>query len=49
MCIATGRSISGRGGDKQTLNAKHSEGTPVVQLTGVSKSFDGKEIIANLT
>ncbi len=33
---------------KQTLNAKHSVGTPVVQLSGVSKSFDGKEIIANL-
>ncbi|WP_112460192.1 spermidine/putrescine ABC transporter ATP-binding protein PotA [Vibrio variabilis] len=48
MCIATGRSNSGRGGEKQTLNAKHSEGTPVVQLAGVSKSFDGKEIIANL-
>ncbi|MCG9624096.1 spermidine/putrescine ABC transporter ATP-binding protein PotA [Vibrio mediterranei] len=30
------------------MNAKHSVGTPVVQLSGVSKSFDGKEIIANL-
>ncbi|MGR5092562.1 spermidine/putrescine ABC transporter ATP-binding protein PotA [Vibrio maritimus] len=48
MCIATGRYIFGQGGEKQTLNAKHSEGTPVVQLAGVSKSFDGKEIIANL-
>ncbi|WP_167360972.1 spermidine/putrescine ABC transporter ATP-binding protein PotA [Vibrio barjaei] len=38
----------GQGGEKQTLNAKHSVGTPVVQLSGVSKSFDGKEIIANL-
>ncbi|USD61928.1 spermidine/putrescine ABC transporter ATP-binding protein PotA [Vibrio sp. SCSIO 43140] len=48
MCIATGRYIFGQGGEKQTLNAKHSEGTPVVQLAGVRKSFDGKEIIANL-
>ncbi|MBY6196726.1 spermidine/putrescine ABC transporter ATP-binding protein PotA [Vibrio hangzhouensis] len=40
--------MHGQGGEKQTLNAKHSVGTPVVQLSGVSKSFDGKEIIANL-
>jgi spermidine/putrescine transport system ATP-binding protein len=30
------------------LNAKQSVGAPVIQLSGVSKSFDGKEIIANL-
>ncbi|MCJ2376586.1 spermidine/putrescine ABC transporter ATP-binding protein PotA [Vibrio sp. ZSDZ34] len=40
--------MSGQGGDKQTLNAKQSVGAPVIQLSGVSKSFDGKEIIANL-
>ncbi|WP_103879733.1 spermidine/putrescine ABC transporter ATP-binding protein PotA [Vibrio hangzhouensis] len=40
--------MPGQGGEKQTLNAKHSVGTPVVQLSGVSKSFDGKEIISNL-
>ncbi len=30
------------------MNAKQSVGAPVIQLSGVSKSFDGKEIIANL-
>jgi len=30
------------------LNAKQSVGKPVVQLTGINKSFDGKEVIGNL-
>ncbi|MEG3222272.1 spermidine/putrescine ABC transporter ATP-binding protein PotA [Vibrio gigantis] len=30
------------------MNAKKSAGKPVVQLTGISKSFDGKEVIGNL-
>nr|WP_275664554.1 spermidine/putrescine ABC transporter ATP-binding protein PotA [Vibrio tubiashii] len=30
------------------MNAKQDAGKPVVKLTGISKSFDGKEIIANL-
>jgi spermidine/putrescine transport system ATP-binding protein len=30
------------------LNAKPNTGKPVIRLTGVSKSFDGKEIIGNL-
>nr|WP_216602782.1 spermidine/putrescine ABC transporter ATP-binding protein PotA [Vibrio europaeus] len=30
------------------MNAKQDAGRPVVKLTGISKSFDGKEIIANL-
>lgn len=35
-------------GEKQKLNEQHSVEKPVVQLAGVSKSFDGKEIISNL-
>ncbi|UUM31765.1 spermidine/putrescine ABC transporter ATP-binding protein PotA [Vibrio japonicus] len=35
-------------GEKQTLNAKQQAGKPVIRLTGISKSFDGKEIISNL-
>ncbi|MGB5803186.1 spermidine/putrescine ABC transporter ATP-binding protein PotA [Vibrio sp. 3-2(1)] len=35
-------------GEKQTLNVKESVGKPVVRLSGISKSFDGKEIIGNL-
>ncbi|MDE1336545.1 spermidine/putrescine ABC transporter ATP-binding protein PotA [Vibrio aestuarianus] len=35
-------------GEKQTLNAKKSVGKPVVRLSGISKSFDGKEIIGGL-
>ncbi|NLS12581.1 spermidine/putrescine ABC transporter ATP-binding protein PotA [Vibrio sp. SM6] len=35
-------------GEKQTLNAKQHAGQPVIQLTGICKSFDGKEIIGNL-
>ncbi|MDN3701706.1 spermidine/putrescine ABC transporter ATP-binding protein PotA [Vibrio artabrorum] len=30
------------------MNAKKSVGKPVVQLAGISKSFDGKEVIGNL-
>ena len=30
------------------MNEQHSVEKPVVQLTGISKSFDGKEIISNL-
>nr|WP_175579569.1 spermidine/putrescine ABC transporter ATP-binding protein PotA [Vibrio hepatarius] len=30
------------------MNAKQQAGQPVIRLTGISKSFDGKEIIANL-
>ncbi len=47
-CIAAGHPNTDQGGDKQTLNAKQSVGKPVVQLTGISKSFDGKEVIGNL-
>ncbi|MDE1329303.1 spermidine/putrescine ABC transporter ATP-binding protein PotA [Vibrio aestuarianus] len=35
-------------GEKQTLNAKKSVGKPVVRLSGISKSFDDKEIIGGL-
>ncbi|KGK11245.1 spermidine/putrescine ABC transporter ATP-binding protein PotA [Vibrio navarrensis] len=35
-------------GEIQTLNAKQNAGQPVIRLTGISKSFDGKEIIGNL-
>ncbi|NOH79748.1 spermidine/putrescine ABC transporter ATP-binding protein PotA [Vibrio sp. RE86] len=35
-------------GEKQTLNAKQNAEQPVIRLTGISKSFDGKEIISNL-
>ncbi|MCW8336391.1 spermidine/putrescine ABC transporter ATP-binding protein PotA [Vibrio sp. DBSS07] len=30
------------------MNAKQKAGQPVIRLTGISKSFDGKEIIGNL-
>ncbi|HBN6198572.1 spermidine/putrescine ABC transporter ATP-binding protein PotA [Vibrio parahaemolyticus] len=36
-------------GEIQTLNAKQQAGKPVIRLSGISKSFDGKEIIGNLT
>ncbi|MFW7522833.1 spermidine/putrescine ABC transporter ATP-binding protein PotA [Vibrio ostreicida] len=35
-------------GEKQTLNAKQYVEQPVIRLTGLSKSFDGKQIIGNL-
>ncbi|WP_279256776.1 spermidine/putrescine ABC transporter ATP-binding protein PotA [Vibrio intestinalis] len=35
-------------GEKQTLNAKQQAEQPVIRLSGISKSFDGKEIIGNL-
>ncbi|EHH1103026.1 spermidine/putrescine ABC transporter ATP-binding protein PotA [Vibrio parahaemolyticus] len=35
-------------GEIQTLNAKQQAGKPVIRLSGISKSFDGKEIICNL-
>jgi len=35
-------------GEIQTLNAKQQAGNPVIRLSGISKSFDGKEIISNL-
>ncbi|EGR0750808.1 spermidine/putrescine ABC transporter ATP-binding protein PotA [Vibrio vulnificus] len=35
-------------GEIQTLNAKQNAGQPVIRLSGISKSFDGKEIIGNL-
>ncbi|HCM0828774.1 spermidine/putrescine ABC transporter ATP-binding protein PotA [Vibrio parahaemolyticus] len=35
-------------GEIQTLNAKQQAGKPVIRLSGISKSFDGKEIIGNL-
>lgn len=35
-------------GEIQTLNEQHSVGKPVIRLSGISKSFDGKEIIGNL-
>ncbi|PJC87935.1 spermidine/putrescine ABC transporter ATP-binding protein PotA [Vibrio sp. HA2012] len=39
--------MSSDGGDNQTLEKQASE-IPVVQIQGVTKSFDGKEIISNL-
>ncbi|MBE4601373.1 spermidine/putrescine ABC transporter ATP-binding protein PotA [Vibrio navarrensis] len=35
-------------GEIQTLNAKQNAVQPVIRLTGISKSFDGKVIIGNL-
>ncbi|WP_119469062.1 spermidine/putrescine ABC transporter ATP-binding protein PotA [Vibrio cholerae] len=35
-------------GEIQTLNEQHSVGKPGIRLSGISKSFDGKEIIGNL-
>jgi spermidine/putrescine transport system ATP-binding protein len=35
-------------GEKQTLNEQNSVGKPVIRLSGISKSFDGKEIISRL-
>ncbi|HCH6234473.1 TPA: spermidine/putrescine ABC transporter ATP-binding protein PotA [Vibrio parahaemolyticus] len=35
-------------GEIQTLNAKQQAGKPVIRLSGINKSFDGKEIIGNL-
>ncbi len=35
-------------GEIQTLNAKQQAGKPVIRLSGISKSFDGKEIIRKL-
>lgn len=35
-------------GEIQTLNEQHSVGKPVIRLSGIRKSFDGKEIIGNL-
>ncbi|HGH8105443.1 TPA: spermidine/putrescine ABC transporter ATP-binding protein PotA [Vibrio cholerae] len=35
-------------GEIQTLNEQHSVGKPVIRLSGISKSFDGKKIIGNL-
>lgn len=35
-------------GEIQTLNAKPQAGKPVIRLSGISKSFDGKEVIGNL-
>ncbi|HFQ5303578.1 TPA: spermidine/putrescine ABC transporter ATP-binding protein PotA [Vibrio vulnificus] len=35
-------------GEIQTLNVKQNAGQPVIRLSGISKSFDGKEIIGNL-
>lgn len=49
--MAAGRIIGipkNKVGEKQTLNAKKSVGKPVVRLSGISKSFDGKEIIGGL-
>ncbi|MFG0774046.1 MULTISPECIES: spermidine/putrescine ABC transporter ATP-binding protein PotA [Vibrio] len=37
-----------QGGERQTLNKPNSVGKPVVRLSGISKSFDGKQIIGNL-
>lgn len=37
-----------QGGDKQTLNVTQSLKKPVITLTGISKSFDNKEIIKSL-
>ncbi len=49
LCHTNWRKPNFNVGEIQTLNAKQQAGKPVIRLSGISKSFDGKEIIGNLT
>ncbi|HFD4652439.1 spermidine/putrescine ABC transporter ATP-binding protein PotA [Vibrio parahaemolyticus] len=48
LCHTNWRKPNFNVGEIQTLNAKQQAGKPVIRLSGISKSFDGKEIIGNL-
>lgn len=48
LCHTNWRKPNFNVGEIQTLNAKQQAGKPVICLSGISKSFDGKEIIGNL-
>ncbi|MDF4880043.1 spermidine/putrescine ABC transporter ATP-binding protein PotA [Vibrio parahaemolyticus] len=48
LCRTNWRKPNFNVGEIQTLNAKQQAGKPVIRLSGISKSFDGKEIIGNL-
>ncbi|HHY0406737.1 spermidine/putrescine ABC transporter ATP-binding protein PotA [Vibrio parahaemolyticus] len=48
LCHTNWRKPNFNVGEIQTLNAKQQAGKPVIRLSGISKSFDGKEIICNL-
>lgn len=48
MCSSDLDFLQAEVGEIQTLNEQHSVGKPVIRLSGISKSFDGKEIIGNL-
>ncbi len=48
LCHTNWRKPNFNMGEIQTLNAKQQAGKPVIRLSGISKSFDGKEIIGNL-
>ncbi|HGZ6885225.1 spermidine/putrescine ABC transporter ATP-binding protein PotA [Vibrio parahaemolyticus] len=48
LCHTKWRKPNFNVGEIQTLNAKQQAGKPVIRLSGISKSFDGKEIIGNL-
>ncbi|WP_229653621.1 spermidine/putrescine ABC transporter ATP-binding protein PotA [Vibrio parahaemolyticus] len=48
LCHTNWRKPNFNVGEIQTLNAKQQPGKPVIRLSGISKSFDGKEIIGNL-
>ncbi|HHG3283125.1 TPA: spermidine/putrescine ABC transporter ATP-binding protein PotA [Vibrio parahaemolyticus] len=48
LCHTNWRKPNFNVGEIQTLNTKQQAGKPVIRLSGISKSFDGKEIIGNL-
>ncbi len=48
LCHTNWRKPNFNVGEIQTLNATQQAGKPVIRLSGISKSFDGKEIIGNL-
>ncbi|HHG3408165.1 spermidine/putrescine ABC transporter ATP-binding protein PotA [Vibrio parahaemolyticus] len=48
LCHTNWRKPNFNVGEIQTLNAKQQAGKPVIRLSGINKSFDGKEIIGNL-
>lgn len=48
LCHTNWRKPNFNVGEIQTLNAKQQAEKPVIRLSGISKSFDGKEIIGNL-
>ncbi|HHJ3199304.1 spermidine/putrescine ABC transporter ATP-binding protein PotA [Vibrio parahaemolyticus] len=48
LCHTNWRKPNFNVGEIQTLNAKQQAGKPVIRLSGIRKSFDGKEIIGNL-